>query len=551
MKDTNKKYEIIDNKLYIFLEEITFEEIESWQLDATKITELHSDSLKHIDDKAFFKFANLTIIDLPNVESISYNVFSGVKSLDHINMPKLSYAQNDSFNYDSLPDITIINEALFKYQTKDECVHLDNVTQVFPRAFFKNKYIKNVSFPKATEIGIEAFAGCLSLESIDFPNVTQIDDRAFVGCCNLQKIDIPKLEEISSNGEIFTTEFLPDELILGKVLFKYQKNVADYQNDAVTIVASSAFQNNKYIKHIKLNNVTTIGDNAFYGAVNLETLELKSYDCSDTPGYQDYYLDAFLKYNFSLKEIKLSSNHNTPNIYFDWEYTSLPDIAYINSTLFKCTSRDETYIDKKALYVADGAFKNNMWIKKIHLEKATSCAADAFYKSFALEEIHIPNWNEPYNEYALQLLISPLLPINEIEIPRFSNELLIMYSDNWSAYKCDEFIIGNTLVFYKGQAKEYYNEDILCFSGPILKEAANLEKIHLPNLKRLTLNMTDDCSDITKLKEFIIDNEELDERQAKNISEQLMVIPSLQKIQINQKYKLIKEDGNWKIINKY
>ncbi|MFV8499907.1 leucine-rich repeat protein [Mycoplasma sp. VS424B] len=556
MKIQNKDYEIIDNnKLYIYLEEVGPEDIASWKIDESKITELHSLTLKVISQKAFIAFDNLENINLPNAIEIGQKAFSRIKSLKKFNFPNVEFFWTDSFNYDALPKVAIINKTLLKYQTKDENIKLDNVEYIFEKAFFKNKYVKHVSFPNAINIEPEAFAGCINLEAVDFPNVEFIDREAFVGCCNIKKYNIPNLQD-AYDGTIFTSDFLPSELILGKILFKFQKNQEHFENEYVTTVAQEAFKNNRYIKSIKLKNVTSIGNNAFSGAVNLETLELDSYvgtrvhkSQNDEKNY--IFLDEFLKYNASLKEIKLSPELKFPNIQIDWEYTSLPDVVHINSTLVKCSAKVETYIDNKALYVAKMAFKNNIYVKKIYLEEAISCEPDAFLYADSMEEIHIPNWDQKYLKYVVMPLnISSEVPIKIIDIPKFAHKINFRNIPIWSK-KQDEFIIGNTLIYYKGDAKEYYNELIECFSGPLLKEAVNLKKIYLPNLKILNIDSYTDFDSITKLKEFIIDNPSIDEYEAQSMSYQLMKIPSLEKFQINENYSGVKTEDSWVIESKY
>ncbi|MFV8499908.1 leucine-rich repeat protein [Mycoplasma sp. VS424B] len=567
MKNLNpdRAYEVIDNKLYIYTEQIALEDINDWKIDESKITELYSTTLKVIYMKAFINFDKLEIIDLPNLEAIGSRAFWRVQPLKKLNVPNLKIAQIDSFNYDTLPEVTIISGALFKYQAKDEIVELENVDQVFERAFFKNTYIKHVSFPNAKEIGPEAFAECLNLESVDLPNVISIDREAFVGCCNVQKYNIPNLKN-AYNGVIFTNDFLPSELILGKILFKFQKNQEHFENEYVTTVAQEAFKNNRYIKSIKLKNVTSIGKNAFSGAVNLETLELDSYvgtelDDSIKNENNIVILDEFLKYNFSLKEIKLSPELKFPDIQIDWEYTSLPDVVHINSTLVKCSAKTETFIDKEALFASSNAFKNNIYVKKIYLENAKSCSYNAFNLADSIEEIHMPNWDNKYWGYTKRgseyydyientLVMTSEIPISIIDIPSFTYNVRF---ENFPIINSnlDECVIGNTLLYYRGDAKEYYNEAIERFDGPLLKEAVNLEKIHLPNLKILNIEFDTDFDSITKLKEFIIDNPSIDEYEAQSMSNQLLRIPSLEKFQINDKYSGVKIDDSWVINSKY
>ncbi|MHA3795750.1 leucine-rich repeat protein [Mycoplasma sp. VS31B] len=452
-----------------------------------------------------------------------------------------------------------------KYQAKDEKVELNDVEEIFERAFFKNKYVKHISFPNATKIGIEAFAGCLNLESVDLPNVLGIWSGAFIGCCNLKSYNIPKLNSVPNEEPIFTNDFLPDELILGKILFKYQKNQEHFENEYVTVVANEAFKNNKYIKSIKLKNVWSIGNEAFSGAVKLETLELDSYKgvipykCKMREN-MNIFLDEFLKYNFSLKEIKLSPELKIPNIQFDWEYTSMPEVVHINSTLVKCSTKDETFIDNEAYFVASNAFKNNIYVNKIYLENVKFCNWNSFCGADSIREIHIPNWDNKYWEYIKStfryldhiqhtLNISSEVPVNVIDIPGFTHNICFKNTLMENSAQ-DELVVGNTLLYYKGDAKEYYNESIESFNGMLLKEADNLEKIHLPNLKELNILNTDFAS-ITNLKEFIIDNPSLNEDGAEAISEQLMKIPSLQKFQINDKYSGAKINDSWVIDSKY
>ncbi len=133
---------------------------------------------------------------------------------------------------------------------------LDTCTALGQFAMYECDMLTEITLPDTlTSIGLRAFSGCLYLESILFPNALEsIGDNAFFGCRSLKILDLSNtaLTSIGTNAFYFcdalTAVNLPDTL---------------------TALPASCFAQCNKLASINLENVATIGKNAFRGCPNL------------------------------------------------------------------------------------------------------------------------------------------------------------------------------------------------------------------------------------------------------------------------------------------
>lgn len=183
--------------------------IKSIDLSETKLDTIH--------ERTFGDCENLHTIDLPNtvkcfcdwafaftdirelkitenIDSIGDNVFVG----DTLLNLRIDY-NNKSF---ALYDTGLYNYNLSKLlwygwgNSSGQATLPSTTTEIRPRAFAFNPYIKKVYAPNVKIIGEYAFSFCISLETLKFPNVEQVKHGG-LSCCAKEIVISESLKEIS------------------------------------------------------------------------------------------------------------------------------------------------------------------------------------------------------------------------------------------------------------------------------------------------------------------------------------------------------------------
>lgn len=120
------------------------------------------DTVKIIEDGAFYKCRNLSLMDIPDtVEGIGSFAFYGCKQLYEVNIGEgVEVIENGTFS--GCSNLTVVNLG-----------------------------------SQVTDIGWSAFEGCISLESIELPeSVNNIEKSAFYNCTSLNSISLGNVRNI-------------------------------------------------------------------------------------------------------------------------------------------------------------------------------------------------------------------------------------------------------------------------------------------------------------------------------------------------------------------
>ena len=229
----------------------------------------------------------------PNTIRIANFAFNGCSSLEHIDFPEgLETIYGSSFiGCTSLKEVIMPNTIIsISASAFDGCTSLEklviseNLTQINNTMFRNAKALKYVYIPdNVTTIGNNVFYGCSALDTVAFseaPKLQSIGDFSFKGCTSLKMFYLPSANVIKTLGkEVFyentamkiRTRNFHSLTSLGESAF-YKTAISNItlDNSGLTTIPSNCFNQCTSIQNVYVSgNVTTIGEYAFYGCINL------------------------------------------------------------------------------------------------------------------------------------------------------------------------------------------------------------------------------------------------------------------------------------------
>ncbi len=271
------------------------------------------DTLKIIGDYAFSYADMLSNVTIgKGLNTIGSYAFSGCLSLE---------------TFETTSILECINEGTFLDDEKLQSVIINDVRYIKEAAFMNCVALKEISLDSVIEISMQAFNKCESLITVNLPNVIKLAPGSFLSCANLEAVYMPKVEVIDAQALscIAVSEInLPSTVkYIAPTAFYYNVNQVRFtdlsRNDTCVIndyvrlddgVLYTTNENGKYslsayptakpsetyevlfntvriseyagyfnrriIKLIFPDTLKLIGNMAFYGSVNLKTIEFKS-----------------------------------------------------------------------------------------------------------------------------------------------------------------------------------------------------------------------------------------------------------------------------------
>ena len=220
----------------------------NWAKDNTAITSFNEikyfKNLLYIRERAFTNCSNLVIneISLPNLLLIELSAFASCTALgcELLNLPSCetlgtTVFYNSSIKKVVMPKLKTIADSYKDYGCFQKIPNLESVT------LRDIEYIGDYSFKDATK---------LVFDSIEYPNLTRIGTRAFENCkFTLNKAILPSCKKIEEFAFYGCSSMALTKLELPQC----------------TSIGNSAFNGCPLLSEITLQNVTTVGAQAFRG----------------------------------------------------------------------------------------------------------------------------------------------------------------------------------------------------------------------------------------------------------------------------------------------
>lgn len=212
-------------------------------------------SLKYIDDAAFFGFTNIT------------NIIGG-DNLEYINDLQISDLMYHVFGIGFIETLYILTDqyskgkVLFKVKIEPNVKIPEGFNQYYPTLFIGGEeIIESIELSNIfTEIYPRMCNNLQKLNTIDLSNIINIGEEAFINCTNLKYVDLSNVTNI------------------GKKAF-YESGIEEFTNvDKITDIGTSCFRNCLNLKTavipINWTSFVTTSSNMpiYYGCKNIETV---------------------------------------------------------------------------------------------------------------------------------------------------------------------------------------------------------------------------------------------------------------------------------------
>ena len=195
----------------------------------------------YIGEEAFSGCSDLTSVTIPNsVESIEWNAFQACIGLTSITIPNsVRFIERDAFmNCSGLTSVTLGN----------------SVTKIGDLAFFCCSNLVSINIPESvTSIGDQAFYACWHLTSINIPSsVTNIGHDAFFICAGLTSISVEEGNTVydsrdNCNAIILTDK---DEMVVACKNTTFPKSVNSIAKAAFNCLDITSFKLPKTVTKI-------------------------------------------------------------------------------------------------------------------------------------------------------------------------------------------------------------------------------------------------------------------------------------------------------------
>jgi len=442
-------------------------------------------SVVNIDRSAFEGCSGLTSIEIPNsVTYIGSMTFSGCCRLTSITIPNsVTYIGVKAFYGCSNLTSMIVESGNIKYDSRDNCNAIietsinklisgcknsfipNSVASIGNNAFDGCSGLTSINIPNSvTSIGMSAFQGCSGLTSVTIPNsVTRIRNRTFSGCSDLASVNLPNsVTSIEANAfygcsDLFSVTIPNSVTSIDNGAFQSCPHLTSVTLKSNAIVSkeytgSNNMKNifgNQVKNYIIGDDVTSIGDNAFYSCTSLTSVIIGNNVASiGNNAFQDCsYLTSVTLNSNAIVSKEYTGSNNMKNIFGNQvkKYIIGDNVTSIGDNAFYgCTSLTSVTISNSVKSIGRSAFCNCSKLSSVTMgNSVTHIDNYAFENCTGLTEViasDIAAWCRIYFAnslsnplyFARHLYSDESIEIKDLVIPNS-----ITYIGNYIFYNCE------------------------------------------------------------------------------------------------------------------
>ena len=360
---------------------------------------------------------------------IGCNLYSGSITIPNlIDGKTVTEIGKYSFAYDSydrnlttvtIPDtvIKIDDYAFYNCGNLTTIILPEGLTEIGDYAFSGCNSLQNIVLPSTlTKIGIRAFSDCTTLTSMFIPaNLTNIEESTFSGCSVNYTVSVGNTHYSALDGTLY--DFNKFYLIQ----YGASTNISFTAPSTVTNISAFAFLNACYLETINLNNITRIGEYAFYGSgignilssANISYVGTGALD--NTPWMENQLLNetgmiilgqTLINYNGDDEEVEIPESivsimsraffaNNLTSLYIPDSVKNIGEMAFAN-----CQNLEYVKIDSHIEYIGNMAFANCELLSVIDIRAIypPQISPSAFVNNAQNRVIYIPYLSTQYYE---------------------------------------------------------------------------------------------------------------------------------------------------------